>query len=134
MAAIASYGIRTVVPTSYEDTIPRVVEALKQQGFGVLTEIDVAATLKNKIDVDFTKYIILGACNPKLAHATLQEELEIGLLLPCNVIVYQDPESNATVVSAVDPERMLSIVDNPTLAPRASEVKAMLQKAIDSLA
>ena len=124
MAAIASYGIRTVVPTSYEETIPRVVDALKQQGFGVLTEID----------VDFTKYIILGACNPKLAHATLQEELEIGLLLPCNVIVYQDPESNATVVSAVDPERMLSIVDNPTLAPRASEVKAMLQKAIDSLA
>jgi uncharacterized protein (DUF302 family) len=134
MAAIASYGIRTTVPTPYEETIPRVVEALKQQGFGVLTEIDVAATLKAKIGVDFTKYIILGACNPKLAHATLEEELEIGLLLPCNVIVYEEPASHATVVSAVDPERMLSIVDNPSLAPRASEVKALLQKAIDSLA
>ena len=134
MATIASYGIRTTVPTTYEETIPRVVEALKNEGFGVLTEIDVAATLKAKIDVDFTKYIILGACNPRLAHATLQEELEIGLLLPCNVIVYEAPDSHETVVSAVDPERMLSIVDNPSLAPRAAEVKAMLQKAIDALA
>ena len=133
MAAIASYGIRTIVATPYAETIPRVVEALKQQGFGVLTEIDVAATLQEKIGVDFTKYIILGACNPKLAHATLEEELEIGLLLPCNVIVYEEPDTHATVVSAVDPERMLSIVDNPRLATRASEVKAMLQKAIDSL-
>ena len=134
MATIASYGIRTTVPTTYEETIPRVVEALKNEGFGVLTEIDVAATLKAKIDVDFTKYIILGACNPRLAHATLQEELEIGLLLPCNVIVYEAPDSHETVVSAVDPERMLSIVDNPSLAPRAAEVKAMLQRAIDALA
>ena len=134
MATIASYGIRTTVPTTYEETIPRVVEALKNEGFGVLTEIDVAATLKAKIDVDFTKYIILGACNPRVAHATLQEELEIGLLLPCNVIVYEAPDSHETVVSAVDPERMLSIVDNPSLAPRAAEVKAMLQRAIDALA
>ena len=134
MATIASYGIRTTVPTTYEETIPRVVEALKNEGFGVLTEIDVAATLKAKIDADFTKYIILGACNPRVAHATLQEELEIGLLLPCNVIVYEAPDSHETVVSAVDPERMLSIVDNPSLAPRAAEVKAMLQRAIDALA
>jgi uncharacterized protein (DUF302 family) len=134
MATIASYGIRTIVSTPYEETIPRVVEALKQEGFGVLTEIDVAATLKAKIGADFTKYIILGACNPRLAHATLQEELEIGLLLPCNVIVYEAPDTHETVVSAVDPERMLSIVDNPGLAPRAAEVKAMLQRVIDSLA
>jgi len=134
MATIASYGIRTIVPTPYEETIPRVVEALKQEGFGVLTEIDVAATLKAKIGADFTKYIILGACNPRLAHATLQEELEIGLLLPCNVIVYEAPDTHETVVSAVDPERMLSIVDNPALAARAREVKAMLQRVIDSLA
>ncbi|MGD2063516.1 MAG: DUF302 domain-containing protein [Nitrospirota bacterium] len=134
MATIASYGIRTTVPTSYEETIPRVVEALKQEGFGVLTEIDVAATLKEKIGADFTKYIILGACNPKIAHATLQEELEIGLLLPCNVIVYETPDTHQTVVSAIDPERMLSIVDNPDLAARAAEVKTMLQKAIDTLA
>ncbi|HEX9591925.1 MAG TPA: DUF302 domain-containing protein, partial [bacterium] len=105
MATIASYGIRTIVSTPYEETIPRVVEALKQEGFGVLTEIDVAATLKAKIGADFTKYIILGACNPRLAHATLQEELEIGLLLPCNVIVYEAPDTHETVVSAVDPER-----------------------------
>jgi len=134
MATIASYGIRTIVSTPYEETIPRVVEALKQEGFGVLTEIDVAATLKAKIGADFTKYIILGACNPRLAHATLQEELEIGLLLPCNVIVYEAPDTHETVVSAVDPERMLSIVDNPGLAPRAAEVKAMLQRVIDALA
>jgi uncharacterized protein (DUF302 family) len=134
MATIASYGIRTIVSTPYEETIPRVVEALKQEGFGVLTEIDVAATLKAKIGADFTKYIILGACNPRLAHATLQEELEIGLLLPCNVIVYEAPDTHETVVSAVDPERMLSIVDNPALAARAREVKAMLQRVIDSLA
>jgi len=131
--AAASYGIRTTVPTSYEETIPKVTAALKEGGFGVLTEIDVAATLKAKIDADFTKYVILGACNPKLAHATLQEELEIGLLLPCNVIVYEEPDSGKTVVSAVDPERMLSIVDNPELATRAGEVKAMLQKVIDAL-
>jgi len=134
MATIASYGIRTTVPTTYEETIPRVVEALKKEGFGVLTQIDVAATLKEKIGADFTKYIILGACNPRLAHATLQEELEIGLLLPCNVIVYEAPDTHETVVSAIDPERMLSIVDNPSLAVRAAEVKAMLQRAIDALA
>jgi uncharacterized protein (DUF302 family) len=84
--------------------------------------------------VDFTRYKILGACNPKLAYATLQEELEIGLLLPCNVIVYEDPQTGQTVVSAVDPERMLSIVDNVDLAVRAREVKALLQKVIDALA
>jgi uncharacterized protein (DUF302 family) len=134
MATITTYGIRTTVPMTYEETIPRVVEALKKEGFGVLTEIDVAATLKAKIDADFTKYIILGACNPRIAHATLQEELEIGLLLPCNVIVYEALDTHETVVSAVDPERMLSIVDNPALAPRAAEVKAMLQRAIDTLA
>jgi uncharacterized protein (DUF302 family) len=134
MATIASYGIRTTVPTTYEETIPRVVEALKKEGFGVLTEIDVTATLKAKIGADFTKYIILGACNPRIAHATLQEELEIGLLLPCNVIVYEAPGTHETVVSAIDPERMLSIVDNPRLAARAAEVKAMLQRAIDGLA
>jgi uncharacterized protein (DUF302 family) len=134
MVTAASYGIRTTVSTSYQETLPKVSAALKEAGFGVLTEIDVAATLKAKIDVDFTRYKILGACNPKLAYATLQEELEIGLLLPCNVIVYEDPQTGQTVVSAVDPERMLSIVDNADLAVRAGEVKALLQKAIDALA
>jgi len=133
MATIATYGIRTTLKTPFEETVPKVVEALKQEGFGVLTEIDVAKTLKAKLDVDMGRYTILGACNPKIAHASLQAERELGLLLPCNVIVYEDEESGDTVVSAVDPERMLSIVDNPELAANATTVKQMLQQAINRL-
>ena len=133
MATIANYGIRTTLKSGFEETVPKVVEALKEEGFGVLTEIDVAKTLKAKLDVDMGRYTILGACNPKIAHASLQAERELGLLLPCNVIVYEDEESGDTVVSAVDPERMLSIVDNPELAANATTVKQMLQQAIDRL-
>ncbi len=133
MADTATYGIRTTLKSSFEETIPKVLEALKEEGFGVLTEIDVAKTLKAKLDVDMGRYTILGACNPKIAHASIQAERELGLLLPCNVIVYEDEASGDTVVSAVDPERMLSIVDNPELAANATVVKEMLQKAIDRL-
>lgn len=133
MAATADYGIRTTLKRTFEETLPRVLDALKEEGFGVLTEIDVAKTLKAKLDVDMGRYTILGACNPKIAHASLTAERELGLLLPCNVIVYEDEETGDTVVSAVDPERMLSIVDNPALAANATAVKQMLQQAIDRL-
>jgi uncharacterized protein (DUF302 family) len=89
MTTMTDYGIRKTLACTYEEAVPRVKEALASQGFGVLTEIDVKATLKKKLDVDFQKYVILGACNPTIAHKTLQAEEEIGLLLPCNVIVYE---------------------------------------------
>jgi len=133
MANIATYGIRTTLKSTFDETIPKVLDALKEEGFGVLTEIDVAKTLKAKLDVDMGRYTILGACNPKIAHASLQAERELGLLLPCNVIVYEDEETGDTVVSAVDPERMLSIVDNPELTANATVVKQMLRQAIDRL-
>jgi len=133
MADIATYGIRTTLKSTFDETVPKVLDALKEEGFGVLTEIDVAKTLKAKLDVDMGRYTILGACNPKIAHASLQAERELGLLLPCNVIVYEDEETGDTVVSAVDPERMLSIVDNPELTANATVVKQMLRQAIDRL-
>ena len=115
----------------YEQAIEAVVEALKAEGFGVLTEIDMKATLKKKLDVDFRKYVILGACNPALAHHALSTELEIGLLLPCNVIVYED--GDGSVVSAIDPAIAMGVVDNPELGPTAEKVRAKLKAVIDSL-
>jgi len=132
MKASTQYGIRKELDCTYEEAIPRVKTALAEQGFGVLTEIDVKATLKKKLDVDFPKYIILGACNPPIAHATLEAEREIGLLLPCNVIVYED-DRGRTVASAVDPVRMIGIVENAALAPQADKVRDLLQKVIDTL-
>ena len=132
MSTIAAYGIRKTLSCSYEEALPKVREALSKQGFGVLTEIDVKATLKKKLDVDFNKYVILGACNPSLAYGTLQAETEIGLLLPCNVIVYED-KNQQTVVSAIDPVKMMEIVGNPELEANAKEVKGMLERVVDSL-
>jgi uncharacterized protein (DUF302 family) len=103
-----------------------VAAALKEEGFGILTEIDVKATLKKKLDADFRKYVILGACNPPLAHRALSAELEIGLLLPCNVIVYE--EDDGSVVSIVDPISMLGVVESPELEPVASEARARLER------
>jgi uncharacterized protein (DUF302 family) len=127
-----TYGIRTTVKTSYEDTIPRVTEALKQEGFGILTQIDVKDTLKKKLNVDFPKYIILGACNPPLAHRALSSETEIGLLLPCNVIVYEGKDGT-TVVAAQDPDAALGIVGNAAVAPVAKEARERLVRVIDAL-
>ncbi len=132
MSTVASYGIRKVLSCTYEEALPRVKEALSRQGFGILTEIDVKATLKKKLAVDFNKYMILGACNPTIAHMTLQAEIEVGLLLPCNVIVYED-NNKETVVSAIDPVKMLEIVGNPELNPNAEKVKELLEKAVSSL-
>ena len=127
-----AYGIRTTVKGSYEETIPRVTDALKQEGFGILTQIDVKDTLKKKLDVDFPKYIILGACNPPLAHRALSAETEIGLLLPCNVIVYEGKDGR-TVVAAQDPDAALGIVGNPAIAPIAKDARERLVRVINSL-
>jgi uncharacterized protein (DUF302 family) len=128
------YGIRvnlTAVP--YEEAIEKAKAALQEEGFGVLTEIDVKATLKKKIDADFRRYIILGACNPNLAHRALQAELEIGLLLPCNVIVYET-DDGGSIVSIVNPLVMMSVVEGGALADVANEANARLTRVCEKLA
>lgn len=128
---ITDYAFRTKLDVPYEQAVEKVTAALKDEGFGVLTEIDVKATLKKKLDADFRKYVILGACNPPLAHQALNTELEIGLLLPCNVIVYE--EDGGSVVSIVDPISMLGVVENPALNPVADEARSRLQRVIEAL-
>jgi uncharacterized protein (DUF302 family) len=126
-----SYGLSTRVTFSYERAVERVREELPKEGFGVLTEIDVRATMKTKLDVDFRPYIILGACNPPLAHRALSAELEIGLLLPCNVIVYE-ADDGAVVVSAFDPLAMTTMARNrEALETIAGEVREKLSRVID---
>lgn len=127
-----AYGFRTTLNMPYEEAIEKTTAALKEEGFGVLTEIDVKATLKKKLEADFRRYIILGACNPNLAYQALQNELEIGLLLPCNVIVYETEEGQSTV-TIVDPLSMLGVVESPALNPIAAEAKTRLQRVIASL-
>ena len=127
------YGMRIEMPVAYEEAIERATAALKDQGFGVLTTIDVKQTLKDKLDRDFRKYVILGACNPPLAERALQAELEVGLLLPCNVIVYE-LEPGRTAISAMAPLAALGIVgDNPALASVATEADARLRRALMAL-
>jgi uncharacterized protein (DUF302 family) len=132
--ATASYGMMTTVPLPYERAVERTRDALAAEGFGVLTEIDVKATLKKKIDVDFRPYIILGACNPPLAYRALTEERNIGLLLPCNVVVYAGDEGGESIVAAIDPEVSLGRVGNEDLAPVAADVKARLRRVLDAVA
>ncbi len=122
---------RTVTGKSFDETIEAVTEALKTEGFGVLTEIDVKATLKKKIDVDFRPYKILGACNPAFAHQALQMEDNLGVMLPCNVIVQEKPEGIS--VSAIDPIASIGRIGNPALAGVAEEVKDRLTRVLDSL-
>jgi len=128
-----AYGMSTRLDLPYEQAVARTREALAKEGFGVLSEIDVSATLKKKLDVDFRPYVILGACNPPLAHRALSMEPDIGLLLPCNVIVYQGETADKSVVAAVDPEVSLGRVGNDALAPVAAEVKGRLQRVLHSL-
>lgn len=128
------YGYSKPVSLSYEDAIEKVTAELKERGFGVLTEIDVKATLKKKLDKDMNNYIILGACNPQFAHQALEEEQELGLLLPCNVIIYVNDEGK-TVVASVNAETMLSVVgDDPRMQEIASEVTKRLEDTIDAVA
>lgn len=127
-----TYGFGTTVEMPYAEAIERTREALKAEGFGVLTEIDVRKTLKEKIDADVDDYVILGACNPHLAHRALQAEPEIGLLLPCNVIVYAEGERRSHV-TVMDPAAALGIVDNPAVQPIAAEARERLERAVASL-
>ncbi|MGE0058482.1 MAG: DUF302 domain-containing protein [Dehalococcoidia bacterium] len=125
------YGLFVKTPLSYEDVLARTKAALKEQGFGVLTEIDVKATMQEKLGVEFRHYDIIGACNPPLAHRALSTELDIGLLLPCNVVVYED--NDGTTVGALDPGAMMGFTGNDALVPVAAEAKERLQKALSSL-
>jgi uncharacterized protein (DUF302 family) len=125
------YGFSKKVALPYDDTVARVTEELQKEGFGVLSTIDVKATLKKKLDVDFKRYVILGACNPQFAHRALQEEEEIGVLLPCNVVVHE--ENGKTAVTAFDPMVMTDLVDNPRIRTIAEEVKKRLQHVVEAL-
>ena len=125
-------GITVHMQTSYEDALEQVTAALKTEGFGVLTEIDVKETLKKKLDVDFRKYKILGACNPPLAYRALQAVSQVGLLLPCNVTV-AETETGSIEVSLVDPMSMLGVIDDPQLAQVAEEAQARLKRVAVAL-
>jgi len=126
-----NYGFSKTVDMSYEQAIEKVTAELKKEGFGVLTSIDVKETLKQKIDVDFRKYMILGACNPPIAHRALQAEEELGLLLPCNVIVYE--KDDKTRVSIFDPMVMTWIMENDDMKPIATEIQERLQRVLNAI-
>lgn len=123
------YTLSTATELSFDDAVERVREELAAEGFGVLCEIDVKATLQQKLGVEREPYVILGACNPPLAHAALEAEPELGTLLPCNVVVYR--QHGETYIAAVDAERMLSIVQNDDLAATATEVRTRLSAVVD---
>ena len=130
----SKYGFSRTLDVPYEEAVNKATAALKDEGFGVLCEIDIKEKLKEKLGVDFRRYIILGACNPPLAYKTLQEEINIGLLLPCNVVVYEADEVGKSVVSAVDAKAMLSVVgSNPILDSIATEVNEKLQRVVAQL-
>ncbi len=133
MTDSCDYGYtKSMKGIDFDTALQRVTAALKEEGFGVLTEIDVQATLKKKIDVDFRRYRILGACNPVLAHQALGLELQLGLLLPCNVVVYEDDQGQATV-SLIKPAEMFKVVRNPELQAVAGEVDAKIRRVFDAL-
>ncbi len=127
-----SYYFSKTITMSFEDAVTRATDALKKEGFGVLTDIDVQATLKKKLNADFRKYRILGACNPAFAYQALQAEDKIGTMLPCNVIV-QDLGNGVVEVAAVDPAASMAAVDNPKLGEIAGQVRAKLKNVIDGL-
>ncbi|HMA24902.1 MAG TPA: DUF302 domain-containing protein [Gemmatimonadaceae bacterium] len=124
------YGVGSVVQLEYATAVERVKQALADEGFGILCEIDVAATMRKKLGVDFRPYVILGACNPPLAHRALVEEPDIGLLLPCNVVVYAGDEPGSSVISALDAVAALGLTGKSDLRPVADEVKAKLTRAL----
>jgi uncharacterized protein (DUF302 family) len=125
-----SHGIRKTVPFDYDTTLARLPEALKSEGFGVLTEVDIQSTLRAKLGVEFRRYRILGACNPSLAHQALASDLAAGLMMPCNVTIYEDGAQ--TVVTAVDPMQTFAATD-PALRPVAEQVRDKLARALDRL-
>jgi len=126
------YTLSTTSKLDHADAVEHVREELKAQGFGVLCEIDVQATLKDKLGVDGDPYVILGACNPQLAHQALETEPELGALLPCNLVVYR--RDDTTHIAAIDAERMLSVVGNEQLAPTAAQVRDKLARVVERAA
>lgn len=130
-AAPAPYAMSIVLDASYENTVPRVKAALQAEGFGTLTEIDVTATLKEKLGVDMERYLIIGACNPQLAHRALDIDRQVGLLLPCNVVVRE--HGSRTVVQALDADVIARVGERPALEPIADEARRRIQAALDVL-
>jgi uncharacterized protein (DUF302 family) len=126
------YSFYKTVELSYEQAIEKITDELKKEGFGILTEIDVKATLKKKLDVDFKPYKILGACNPPFAHKALLAEEQIGLMLPCNVVVYEN-ENGETVVAAIDPIASMQAVNNPNLGDIAVAIRDKMKSVIERL-
>ena len=132
MEKVKRYAFSAVVDTSYEDAISLVTDALQEEGFGVLTEIDVKATLKKKLDREFRKYVILGACNPPYAYRSLEADLDVGLLLPCNVIVYETDDKRA-YIAAINPISALEIIQSQELKSIAAEVSEKLKRVVEKL-
>ena len=127
-----SYYLSKMLRMPFEETVMRATQALKSEGFGIITQIDVKETLKSKIDVDFPAYQILGACNPTLAYEALKLENKVGTMLPCNVVV-RDAGGGSTEVAAIDPVASMQAIDNPELKRAAENVRAKLQKVLDQL-
>ena len=117
----------------FEETVARTRDALKAEGFGIITEINVTETFREKLDLEFRPYVILGACNPKAAHEALMQEDKVGVMLPCNVIVQQLPSGSGVEVAAVDPAASMAAIDNPALKAKAAEIGASLRRALDRL-
>jgi uncharacterized protein (DUF302 family) len=133
MNTAPAYGLKKTLAIPFEEADVRVREELKREGFGVLTEIDVKSTMKAKLDKDFRPYKILGACNPPLAHQALSEEIDIGLLLPCNVVVYEGPAAGSSVVAILDPEKQLAVSGRDDIRPLAREVLARMERVLAAL-
>ena len=127
------YYFSTTINSSFDSAIEQVTQALQKEGFGIISDIDVKATMKKKLDVDFRKYRILGACNPGYAHKALQTEDKVGTMLPCNVIVQETSEQNIMEVSAINPQESMMAIDNASLEGIASEITERLKRVIESL-
>lgn len=127
------YYASVSLPLPYEEAVASTRDALAKEGFGVLTEIDVRQTFKQKLDVDFRPYVILGACNPPLAHRALSAEAELGLLLPCNVVVYAGEEPDSSIVAAINPVAQLGVSGNAGVEPLAAEVQERLQRVLEDI-
>lgn len=133
MSESLSYGFKKIVNAPLDETEARVRQALGGEGFGVLTEIDIRSAFREKLDVEFRPYRILGACSPPLAHQALTEETDIGLLLPCNVVVYEGDEPGTSVVSILDPVQQLGVAGRDDLGPLAEDVQARLKRVLDAV-
>jgi uncharacterized protein (DUF302 family) len=126
------YGFKTSIDGKFDDVLPRVTEELKKEGFGILSDIDVQATQKDKLGIDSPRYRILGACNPPYAHRALEADADLGLLLPCNVVV-READGGTVIVGFMDPEAVLDIVDNAQVSEIGKEIRAKLQRVRDAL-